>query len=724
MNENNNNSFLSRFAVNLNEQASSGRLDPVIGRDDEIRRVLQILSRRTKNNPILVGEPGVGKTAISEGIAQKIVNGQVPENLKSKTVYSLDMGALIAGAKYQGEFEERLKGVVKEVVDSAGEIILFIDEIHTLVGAGRSSGAMDASNILKPALARGELRTIGSTTLDEYQKYFETDKALERRFQMVMVDEPSPAESISILRGLKEKYENHHKVRIEDDALIAAVNLSHRYITNRFLPDKAIDLVDEAASKLRLEMNSVPEPIDDLNSRIRQLEIEKEAIKREGVSLKMDKIESELKELGRRLVDIHGPRANQNILAEDFQRSTLDRFGGVGLSKYSAAWGEWRKVADEIAALEGGASVEDEIDLLKFQVGELEEANVTSDDDDIAERHAAAAHAAEIVEGANAITEALGGDEGAEAVIARLGPVFASVAKHFPAASEWAAEAEEISVRINELSRSVADAVSRIDADPEAFDELDRRLSVVNRMRRKYGDPAAALAEKRAKLDALEHRDDRLRELRSRLAAAEKTLRAEGAEVTRRRRAAAAKLSKAVTKELRDLGFLQAKFGVDLAAAEPSAHGCDAVVYMFEPNPGEPARPLAAIASSGEAARIMLALKTVLASHDETATLVFDEIDANIGGEVGRAVGEKMRRVAESHQVVAITHLPQSAVCADRHFVVSKAVSGGRTRTAIAEVAGDDRVSEIARMLGGEKLTSVTRKHAEEMLENAKKKKD
>ena len=355
---------------------------------------------------------------------------------------------------------------------------------------------------------------------------------------------------------------------------------------------------------------------------------------------------------------------------------------------------------------------------------DLEEANVTSDDDDIAERHAAAAHAAEIVEGANAITEALGGDEGAEAVIAKLGPVFASVAKHFPAAAEWAAEAEEISVRINELSRSVADAVSRIDADPEAFDELDRRLSVVNRMRRKYGDPAAALAEKRAKLDALEHRDDRLRELRSRLAAAEKTLRAEGAEVTRRRRAAAAKLSKAVTKELRDLGFLQAKFGVDLAAAEPSAHGCDAVVYMFEPNPGEPARPLAAIASSGEAARIMLALKTVLASHDETATLVFDEIDANIGGEVGRAVGEKMRRVAESHQVVAITHLPQSAVCADRHFVVSKAVSGGRTRTAIAEVAGDDRVSEIARMLGGEKLTSVTRKHAEEMLENAKKKKD
>lgn len=290
--------FLSKFATNLNERAAAGKLDPVIGRDEEIRRVLQILSRRTKNNPILVGEPGVGKTAIAEGLAQKIVDGAVPENLKDKLVYSLDMGALIAGAKYQGEFEERLKGVVKDVVDSQGQIILFIDEIHTLVGAGRASGAMDASNILKPALARGELRTIGSTTLDEYQKYFEADKALERRFQMVMVDEPTPAESIAILRGLKERYENHHRVRIEDDALIAAVNLSHRYITSRFLPDKAIDLVDEAASKLRLEMNSVPEPIDELNSQIRQLEIEKEAIKREGVSLKLENIEFQLTELG------------------------------------------------------------------------------------------------------------------------------------------------------------------------------------------------------------------------------------------------------------------------------------------------------------------------------------------------------------------------------------------------------------------------------------------
>ena len=310
---------LSRFAVNLNERAAQGKLDPVIGRDEEIRRVLQILSRRTKNNPILVGEPGVGKTAISEGIAQKIVDGDVPENLKSRKIYSLDLGALIAGAKYQGEFEERLKGVVKEVVDSDGEVILFIDEIHTLVGAGRTSGAMDASNILKPALARGELRTIGSTTLDEYQKYFETDKALERRFQMVIVDEPSPAASISIMRGLKERYENHHKVRIEDDALIAAVELSHRYITNRFLPDKAIDLVDEAASKLRLEMNSVPEPIAELDSRIRQLEIEREAIRREGVSMKMDKIKDELKTLSQEREELYKRWEEEKAILSELQ---------------------------------------------------------------------------------------------------------------------------------------------------------------------------------------------------------------------------------------------------------------------------------------------------------------------------------------------------------------------------------------------------------------------
>ena len=290
-------SALSTYAINLNERAKAGKLDPVIGRDEEIRRVLQILSRRTKNNPILVGEPGVGKTAIAEGLAQRIVNGDVAENLKNKVLYSLDMGALIAGAKYQGEFEERLKSVVKEVIESQGEIILYIDEIHTLVGAGKSSGAMDAANILKPAIARGELRTVGATTLDEYQKYFEQDKALERRFQMVMVDEPSPAESISILRGLKEKYEGHHKVKILDDAIIAAVDLSNRYITNRFLPDKAIDLIDEAASKLRLEMNSVPESIDELNRRIKQLEIEKEAIKREGKSPKLTELTDELNDL-------------------------------------------------------------------------------------------------------------------------------------------------------------------------------------------------------------------------------------------------------------------------------------------------------------------------------------------------------------------------------------------------------------------------------------------
>lgn len=288
---------LGKYAINLNEQARSGKLDPVIGRDEEIRRVLQILSRRTKNNPILVGEAGVGKTAIAEGIARRIIDGDVPENLKSKSIYSLDMGALIAGAKYQGEFEERLKAVVQEVVQSDGEILLFIDEIHTLVGAGKSSGAMDAANILKPALARGELRTIGATTLDEFQKYFEQDKALERRFQKVMVDEPSREDAVSILRGLKERYENHHQVRIKDEAIVAAVELSMRYITSRHLPDKAIDLVDEAASRLRLEMNSVPEEIDALDRRVRQLEIEREAIRREKDEERVEKLTREIEDL-------------------------------------------------------------------------------------------------------------------------------------------------------------------------------------------------------------------------------------------------------------------------------------------------------------------------------------------------------------------------------------------------------------------------------------------
>ena len=288
---------LGKYAINLNEMARNGKLDPVIGRDNEIRRVLQILSRRTKNNPILVGEAGVGKTAIAEGIAHRIVDGDVPENLKSKLIFSLDMGALIAGAKYQGEFEERLKAVVQEVIASDGEILLFIDEIHTLVGAGKSSGAMDAANILKPALARGELRTIGATTLDEFQKYFEQDKALERRFQKVMVDEPTTEDAISILRGLKERYENHHKVHIKDEAIISAVELSHRYITSRFLPDKAIDLIDEAAAHLRLEMNSVPEDIDNLDRHIRQLEIEREAIRRENDEQRVEKLTREIEEL-------------------------------------------------------------------------------------------------------------------------------------------------------------------------------------------------------------------------------------------------------------------------------------------------------------------------------------------------------------------------------------------------------------------------------------------
>ncbi|MDE7151695.1 MAG: AAA family ATPase, partial [Candidatus Amulumruptor sp.] len=285
---------LSKYAVNLCESAREGKLDPVIGRDEEIRRVLQILSRRTKNNPMLIGEPGTGKTAIAEGLAQRIVRGDVPENLRSKQIFSLDMGALVAGAKYKGEFEERLKAIVNEVTQSDGEIILFIDEIHTLVGAGKGEGAMDAANILKPALARGELRSIGATTLDEYQKYFEKDKALERRFQKVMVDEPDEASAIAILRGLKERYENHHKVRIRDEAIIAAVTLSERYITDRFLPDKAIDLVDEAASKLKLEIDSVPQALDDITRRIAQKEIEREAIKREGDKPKVAEIEKEL----------------------------------------------------------------------------------------------------------------------------------------------------------------------------------------------------------------------------------------------------------------------------------------------------------------------------------------------------------------------------------------------------------------------------------------------
>ena len=315
---------LSKYAINLNERARQGKLDPVIGRDDEIRRVLQILSRRTKNNPILIGEPGTGKTAIVEGLAQRIVRGDVPENLKMKQVYSLDMGALIAGAKYQGEFEERLKSVINEITQAQGEIILFIDEIHTLVGAGKSSGAMDAANILKPALARGDLRSIGATTLDEYQKYFEKDKALERRFQIVMVDEPDEESAIAILRGLKERYENHHKVRIKDDAIIAAVQLSQRYISDRFLPDKAIDLIDEAAAKLRIEMDSVPQGLDEISRKISQLEIERAAIKRDGDEERIADLDKQIAELKDRESDYNAKWKSEKELIERIQQNKID----------------------------------------------------------------------------------------------------------------------------------------------------------------------------------------------------------------------------------------------------------------------------------------------------------------------------------------------------------------------------------------------------------------
>jgi ATP-dependent Clp protease ATP-binding subunit ClpB len=372
---------LGKYAINLNEQARKGKLDPVIGRDEEIRRVLQILSRRTKNNPILVGEPGVGKTAIAEGIAHRIIDGDVPENLRNKQIYSLDMGALIAGAKYKGEFEERLKAVVKEVISSDGEILLFIDEIHTLVGAGKSDGAMDAANILKPALARGELRAIGATTLDEFQKYFETDKALERRFQKVMVDEPSVPDAISILRGLKERYENHHKVRIKDEAIIASVELSHRYITSRFLPDKAIDLVDEAAAKLRLEMNSVPDEIDELDRKVRQMEIEREAIRRENDHGRIDELTKEIDDLNGKRTAMRAKWQSERDLLEKVQKNkqlideykleaaAAERSGDYG-KVAELRYGKIQEAQNEITRLQaeiekshaGGAMIKEEVD--------------------------------------------------------------------------------------------------------------------------------------------------------------------------------------------------------------------------------------------------------------------------------------------------------------------------------------------------------------------------
>ena len=372
---------LSKYAINLNERARNGKLDPVIGRDEEIRRVLQILSRRTKNNPILIGEPGTGKTAIAEGLAHRIVRGDVPENLKSKQIYSLDMGALVAGAKYKGEFEERLKAVVNEVTQAEGEIILFIDEIHTLVGAGKGEGAMDAANILKPALARGELRSIGATTLDEYQKYFEKDKALERRFQIVMVDEPDELSTISILRGLKERYENHHKVRIKDDAIIAAVQLSERYITDRFLPDKAIDLMDEAAAKLRLEVDSVPEALDEISRRIKQLEIEREAIKRENDKNKLKSLNEEIANLKEEETKFKAKWESEKELVNKIQQNKIDienlkfeadkaeregdyeKVAEIRYAKITAKEQEIKDVQEKLKTLQGAAAmIKEEVD--------------------------------------------------------------------------------------------------------------------------------------------------------------------------------------------------------------------------------------------------------------------------------------------------------------------------------------------------------------------------
>ena len=458
---------------------------------------------------------------------------------------------------------------------------------------------------------------------------------------------------------------------------------------------------------------------------------------------------AELKELGRTLVDIHGPTANQKLMEETFQRETLDSYADSNFVKkgkainesgesvkrrYDSAFSELADLKSQVSGLMSSDG-EDELDMLRFQVNELEEAGLSEDDETIAERHAAAAHAEDIVENANAITEALGGDQSAAEILIQLQPRFREIAKHMPSAAEWAAEAEELTVKVQELSRTVADAVSKMDVGEENLESLDARLTLVNKLKRKYlrsrgGEDAPApivallklLEEKKAKLDALEHREERLAELEAKIAVADRAVRKAGAELTKLRKSAAEQLSTSVTKELRNLGFLQAKFFVALESIEPEAHGMDRVVYMFEPNPGEAARPLAAIASSGEIARVMLALK-VAGMRDEgrgkreEVTLVFDEIDANLGGEVGKIVGEKMRAVARRHQVIAITHLPQSAVYGDRHLVVSKAVSGGRTRTRISEVEGEDRVSEVARMLGGEKLTTVVRKHAEELLQ-------
>ena len=442
---------------------------------------------------------------------------------------------------------------------------------------------------------------------------------------------------------------------------------------------------------------------------------------------------AELREIGRGLVDLHGPSDAMRLAEESVQREALDAFGGLGsgsavVRAYASRWSEYegcRKRLDELLSTE--AADPEALELLRYQVDEIAAAELSEEDETIAERHAAAAHAEEIVENAGAVTEALGGDESAAAILASVQPRLRAIARHFPQATAWADEAEEITLRIQELSRTVADAVASLEGGADDLAALDARLTLVNRLKRKYLPKGGGIAEllsvldaKRARLDALENRDARLKELRGEAAAAEKSLRTAGAALTKARAKAGAALAKAVTGELRGLGFRRADFSVSLDAAEPAAHGCDRVVFVFSPNPGEAARPLAAIASSGEIARVLLALTSATLSRSPSAvhapTLVFDEIDANIGGEVGRAVGERLRSVAAGRQVIALTHLPQTAVYGERHLVVQKTVANGRTRTRIEAVDGDERVSEIARMLGGEKITSVVRKHAQELL--------
>lgn len=434
-----------------------------------------------------------------------------------------------------------------------------------------------------------------------------------------------------------------------------------------------------------------------------------------------------LKSLGAVLVDIHGARANQSLLEEPFQRRTLDRSGKLDTAPYESAWKALAAKRAEIESLIAATASEDELDLLRYQVGELESAALSEEDEDIAERHAAAAHAGEIIETAGELTDVLGGDNGVAERLISLQPRFTRLAKHFREAAEWAAEADDITVKVQELSRAIADAVTRLDADPRELEELDERLSVLNRLKRKYlkngGNTVAELIAvadaKRARLDSIESFDGALAKLRDEEAAALARVKAEGATLSKARKDAGSKLSRLVTRQLRDLGFLKAKFYIDFEKTEPGPGGCEKVRYMFEPNPGESAKPLAEIASSGEIARVMLALKSVLALGDGADTVIFDEIDANVGGEVARTVGEKMKLIGEKRQVIAITHQPQSAVFAARHLVVSKSVVGGRTVTAVRGVTGEDRVNEIARMLGGVSSMPVVAEHSRELLASA-----